>query len=146
MTIRQATKNDINQLGQLFAEYRVFYKQNYELEKSIDFLTKRFKNSDSIIIIAIDGNEYAGFVQLYPSFTSVGMKEIWILNDLYVNDKHRQKGIAQALIENVLEYSKKTNRRKVVLSTAHDNYDAQKLYEKLGFNQDKFYNYEKITE
>lgn len=31
MTIRQATINDLNQLSILFAQYRVFYEQPFEL-------------------------------------------------------------------------------------------------------------------
>jgi hypothetical protein len=41
MTIRQATIDDINELAKLFADYRVFYGQDFNLDKSIDFLTQR---------------------------------------------------------------------------------------------------------
>ena len=95
-----------------------------------------------MIFIAIDDGKYAGFTQLYPSFSSVGMKKIWILNDLFVAPGHRQKGIARALINYVLGYSRESGRQKVVLSTAYDNFNAQKLYEKLGFTRADFHNYE----
>lgn len=146
MQIKQATIEDIDELTKLFAEYRVFYKQEYEPEKSKEFLTKRFKNSDSVIFVAMENGNYAGFTQLYPSFTSVGMKEIWILNDLYINVNYRNKGAAKKLIEKAIEFSKETNRKRIVLSTAFDNYSAQKLYEKQGFTKSSFINYEKITE
>jgi ribosomal protein S18 acetylase RimI-like enzyme len=64
------------------------------------------------------------------------------LNDLFVSAEHRRKGIAQALINEVAGYCKKTGRKRVVLSTAYDNFNAQKLYEKLGFSRSDFYNYE----
>lgn len=69
------------------------------------------------------------------------MKKIWILNDLFIFNGHRQKGIAQLLINHVINYSKETARSKIVLSTAYDNFNAQKLYEKLGFTRSDFYNY-----
>jgi ribosomal protein S18 acetylase RimI-like enzyme len=49
------------------------------------------------------------------------------------------------LINHILQFSKSTNRRKVILSTAYSNDKAQKLYEKLGFTKTEFYNYEKLT-
>ena len=142
MTTRQASIQDIDQLAILFAEYRVFYQQSFDPEAAKQFLQERIINQESMIFIAIDDGKYAGFTQLYPSFSSVGMKKIWILNDLFVAPGHRQKGIARALINHVLGYSKETGRKKVVLSTAYDNFNAQKLYEKLGFTRSDFHNYE----
>ncbi len=133
MTIRQARKDDLKDLAKLFAEYRVFYGQDDDIEKTIGFLTNRLDRNDSVVFIAIDRDTFCGFTQLYPSFTSVGIQEIWILNDLFVNEKHRQQGVAQKLINHVLKFSKDSNRKKVVLSTAYNNDKAQQLYERLVF-------------
>ena len=94
------------------------------------FWKKDLTRKKASFFIAPDKDTYAGFTQLYPSFSSVGLKKIWILNDLFVAAEYRQKGIAQALINHVTAYSKLTGRKKVVLSTAYDNFNAQKLYEK----------------
>lgn len=142
MTIRQATINDLNQLSILFAQYRVFYEQPFEPDQATLFLKERLSKEESTVFIAIENDQYTGFIQLYPSFSSVGMKKIWILNDLFVSADYRKKGIGQLLIDHVLAYCKETGRKKVVLSTAHDNINAQKLYEKLGFTRSDFYNYE----
>lgn len=142
MTIKQASIGDIDELAILFAQYRVFYQQSFDAEAAKQFLLERITNRESVILIAIDAGQIAGFTQLYPSFSSVSMRKIWILNDLFVSVDHRRKGIAQALINEVVEYCKKTGRKRVVLSTAYDNFNAQKLYEKLGFNGSDFYNYE----
>lgn len=145
MTIRQATITDLDQLSILFAQYREFYKQSYDPAASKKFLEERISKEESVVFVATDNNEFAGFTQLYPSFSSVGMKRIWILNDLFVSTSHRQKGIAQALINQVIEYAKATARSKVVLSTAYTNVNAQKLYEKIGFVKEAFFNYEIVV-
>lgn len=142
MTIRQATITDLDQLSILFAQYRVFYEQSFEPDKAKQFLEERLSREESIIFIAIENDHAVGFTQVYPSFTSVGMAKIWILNDLFVSNAHRKKGFAQALITQVMSYSKETGRKKVVLSTAYDNINAQQLYEKLGFRRSDFYTYE----
>lgn len=146
MIIRKASIDDLTGLTTLFSEYRMFYGQADEPEQCRKFLVDRFARNESVVFLAMVDDSYAGFTQLYPSFTSVGLKEIWILNDLYVNERFRRQGVAQGLIEAVLRFSKETNRKKVVLSTAQNNYNAQRLYEKLGFTRDNFYNYEKLIE
>src|SRR5688572_6784325 len=106
MTTRQASIQDIAQLAILLAEYRVFYQKSFNPEAAKKFLQERMINQDSMIFIAFDDGKYAGFTQLYPSFSSVCMKKIWILNDLLVAPGHRRKGITLALINHVLGYSK----------------------------------------
>lgn len=145
MTIRQVTIDDLDQLSTLFAQYRVFYERPFEPDAAKQFLKERLTREESIVFIAIENKQQLGFTQLYPSFSSVGMKKIWILNDLFISADHRQKGIARSLINHVIEYSKTTGRKKVVLSTAYDNINAQRLYENQGFTREDFYNYEIVV-
>lgn len=145
MTIRQVTIDDLDQLSTLFAQYRVFYEQPFEPDAAKQFLKERLTQEESIIFIATENEQQLGFTQLYPSFSSVGMKKTWILNDLFISADHRQKGIARSLINHVIEYSKTTGRKKVVLSTAYDNINAQRLYENQGFTREDFYNYEIVV-
>lgn len=144
--IKQATITDLQQVSNLFAEYRLFYNQSFDIDLAETFIKNRLTKKDSVIFVAINNGQFAGFIQLYPSFTSVGLKEIWVLNDLFIKEHYRKNGIAQILINHVLDYSKKGERKKVVLSTAFDNIDAQRLYEKSGFTKTPFLNYEKLTE
>ena len=144
MKIRQAIIDDLNELAQLFADYRVFCGQDFDLEKTRSSIQQRLERKDSIIFIAVS-DTILGFSQLYPSFTTIGIQEIWILNDLFIKPEYRQNGVAKMLIDHILDYSKDTNRKKVILSTAYNNDKAQRLYEKLGFTKTKFYNYEKYN-
>ena len=142
MIIRQATLEDLDQLSVLFAQYRSFYEQPFEPEAAKQFLEERLASGECVVFIAVENEILTGFTQLYPSFSSVGLKKIWILNDLFVAQEHRKKGIARSLINQVIAHSKATGRKKVVLSTAYTNTKAQKLYEQLGFTCEDFYNYE----
>lgn len=143
MRIVQAKADDLTELAQLFAEYRVFYEQPMEYHKSYDFLKERIEKGESDIFIAISDDKICGFTQLYPSFTSVGIGKIWILNDIFISPEYRKRGVAQSLIEKVLNYSEESDRGKVVLSTSYYNLKAQKLYEKLGFTKTEFHTYVK---
>ena len=145
MHIHRATLDDLASLAHLFDLYRIFYKQKSDLSAAEAFVHERLALNESVIFVAkIDGN-YAGFVQLYPSFTSVGMQRIWVLNDLYVHTDFRKKGIGEALIRHTFEYAQKTGRTKVILETGKDNFQAQALYEKIGFGRGGSWNYEYVV-
>lgn len=142
MIIRQATIADLYQLARAFDRYRLFYQQASDLSAAQKFLQDRLENEESIIFIALDNDELTGFTQLYPSFTSVGMDRIWVLNDLFVRMPFRQRGIAAALLRRAISFARETGQKKVVLSTGFDNHKAQRLYEREGFVKEDFYNYE----
>lgn len=146
MNIRKASIDDLQALSELFAQYRVFYRQPYEVDQAKEFINKRLTNEDSVIFVAEENGVLAGFTQLYPSFTSVGMKEIWILNDLFVNEQFRKRGIGELLIKTVFSYSKETGRKSVILTTEDNNITAQRLYEKVGMERANYYEYGKLTE
>ncbi|WP_374720961.1 GNAT family N-acetyltransferase [Peribacillus tepidiphilus] len=142
MEIYQATLSDLKEVSNLFNLYRLFYKQPSNLNGAELFISERLKNQESVIFVAVDQGKYLGFTQLYPSFSSVSMKRTWILNDLYVHEEARKKGVAQKLLETAKEYALSTGAKSLELQTAPDNKDAQRLYEKNGYKADSsFLNY-----
>jgi hypothetical protein len=44
------------------------------------------QKNDSTIFLAEERGYPLGFTQLYPSFSSVSMKRVWILNDLFAEE------------------------------------------------------------
>ncbi|MEO1522663.1 MAG: hypothetical protein AAFU78_18045 [Cyanobacteria bacterium J06633_2] len=85
MKIIQAHLEHLDAVSWLFDNYCVFYQQPSDLNAAKTFLRDRLQNSDSAIFVAVeDALQIVGFTQLYPSFSSVSMERIWILNDLFV--------------------------------------------------------------
>jgi len=147
--ILQASIFDLDKLIPLFDAYRVFYKQkNSDLPAIRQFLQDRLRNLDSVIFCAsrIPANEKedcVGFCQLYPSFSSVSMRRIWILNDLFVSPSARNLGIGEKLIRQAIAFAKATEAKKLVLQTGKDNKTAQKLYSRLEWvRNEEFLTYE----
>ncbi|PJZ51927.1 GNAT family N-acetyltransferase [Leptospira adleri] len=146
--IREAAITDLDQVARLFDEYRQFYKKESDLSGASKFIRERVLKGESRIYVAVDDDEkrFYGFTQLYPSFTSLSMKRIWILNDLFVRPEFRKQGVAKALIERTTTLARSMDAKYVSLSTAIDNKNAQKLYESLGFIRDEeFYHYSLIV-
>ena len=142
MKIIKAATSELEQTAKLFNDYRVFYDQEPDLEGALKFINERMKNNESVIYIALDeNNEGLGFVQLYPIFTSVGMKKMWMLNDLYVDIIARKKGVAEQLIEKSKELVRDSGASGMVLETQNENHPAKNLYRKTGWFKDEMHSY-----
>jgi ribosomal protein S18 acetylase RimI-like enzyme len=137
MKVVHAEIEHLNAVGTLFDQYRVFYGQESNFYESRHFILDRMLKDESIILLALDDkNEAAGFVQLYPTFSSVSLEQLWILNDLYVAPSHRRQGIAKELIEEAKQFASSVGSKGLILETARTNTPAQSLYESLGFRKD----------
>ena len=136
MKIIKASSDFLDELIPLFDAYRVFYKQPSDLRAAGYFLADRIQKKESVIFLALDATgKGLGFTQLYPSFSSVSMQRTYILNDLFVSETARGKGIGVALMEHAKEFARKTGSKGLTLETGIDN-PAHKLYERLGWVKD----------
>lgn len=143
LEIYRATAAQLELLVPLFDGYRVFYKQASDYEAARLFLGARLAQNDTVIFLAELGGKAVGFTQLFPSFSSVSVKQLWILNDLFVAPEVRRGGVARALLERARDYALETQAKGLVLSTEIDNKSAQSLYEALGWRRiDAFYTYQ----
>jgi GNAT superfamily N-acetyltransferase len=101
------------------------------------------ERDESVIYLAsASPREAAGFTQLYPSFSSVSLKPLWILNDLFVSSAIRRGGVARALLERARQHAIETGAKGLMLSTGVTNKPAQALYESCGWRRDdEFFQY-----
>lgn len=136
MKIRRAERRDLLQLTLLFNNYRKFYKQPQDLEACKTFIKRRIENNDSYIFVASRKSQLIGFVQLYPSFSSVAMEKLYILNDLFVLENARRHSVADKLLQRAEEFANNNQACRLVLETHKDNLGAQNLYVKRGWKKD----------
>ena len=142
LTIRKAVIEDLEQLTYLFDGYRLFYKKQSNIQGAKEFLSERIKIKDSVIIVAQLSNKIlAGFVQLYPIFSSTRMKKLWLLNDLFVHEDHRGNKVSKSLIEGAKMISNATHAAGLILETEKNNKTANNLYVNTGFELDQDHNY-----
>jgi GNAT superfamily N-acetyltransferase len=139
--IKKATVEDVKLIAPLFDAYRIFYNQSSDETAAAGFLHERLSKNESVIFIAFVNNVAAGFCQLFPIFSSVGLKRAWLLNDLYVSENARGQGIAVALLNQAKGFGIETDAGWLLLQTGADNHTAQSVYEKNGWKKvtDFFY-------
>jgi GNAT superfamily N-acetyltransferase len=131
----------------LFDAYRQFYKQASDLEGARAYLLDRLSHGEATVFIAYlndaAGPRAVGFTLLYDTFTSVAMKPLCILNDLYTLPEVRGTGVGMALITRARDHARTIGAFRLRLRTAQDNLTAQSVYEKLGFKRDEnFFTYD----
>ncbi len=136
MNVITATLDHLEQLAPLFNAYRVFYEQEGDLPAATAFLRERFLLRENVIYMALERDTALGFTQLYPSFSSVSMQRLWILNDLFVIPEARGQRVGEALIGAAVKLAQESGAVGVQLETAHSNSSGQKLYERLGFQRE----------
>lgn len=133
--VLRANEKNLDELAALFDGYRQFYGQPSDLAAARRFMGERLANDDSVIFAAslAETKKLVGFVQLYPTFSSVRMRRVWTLNDLFVATSARGHGVARALMQAAREFAVSTGAVALELATERDNTAAQALYDSLHY-------------
>ena len=121
---------NIAELARLFGQYREFYSATADYPSDVAFLEQFLDQEKGVFFVAKCDGDYVGYVSLYFSYSSVSAKQIAILNDLYVREKFRGRGIGRALMNHAITESKAMGVSQVRWCTRIDNDQAQGLYVK----------------
>lgn len=138
-TVRLAESNDLDQLADLFDQYRQFYECPPDLGAAKSWIAENFERGRSTIFVSGDGHQLIGFTQLYPALCSVDLVEYFVLYDLFVAPSARRQGIARALMNAASEWATAQGAARLDLETARDNYPGQALYRDLGYELDEVF-------
>ncbi|WP_444901448.1 GNAT family N-acetyltransferase [Microbulbifer sp. SSSA007] len=138
MKIIQCDESYVSDLASIFDEYRVFCGYTSDLVRTEKFLGKLLSSKASALFIAVDlkAAGIMGFVNLYPSYSSLALSRLWILNDLGVSSRFRGRGVSKQLIQTAINFAKETKAIRIELKTEIGNSRARRLYHSLGFEID----------
>ncbi len=139
MRIIQASLEHLDQLTPMFIRYREFYNAMPQQDESKDFLTQRLNKQEAIILLAIENDAPLGFCLVYPSFSSVLLRPIWIINDMYVTEESRRKQVAKKLLKDIEQRARAHDVVRLRVSIHASNEIAQRLYEASDFLEDQHF-------
>ncbi|MBW8823775.1 MAG: GNAT family N-acetyltransferase [Xanthomonadales bacterium] len=142
--VERATLDDLDALAPLFDGYRQFYEQPSDIQRAHDWLKARIGQNESVVLLARHDGVPAGFVQLYPMYSSVRTARIWVLNDLFIAPEFRRHGTARALLDAATQFAREDGAAFIVLETTRDNEAARALYRAAGWHEDSTQWYSKL--
>ena len=102
------------------------------------------KIDDSVIFVATKENEIVAYLFGYIVDSPVYINKKAILDALYVEETHRQKGIAKKMITIFEEWCKKKNIDIIELTVCSQNNNSYNLYKRNGFDIIKHIMYKEI--
>ncbi len=139
VALARATLDDVAELTPLFDAYRAFFAGEHDAAESGPFLRERLGANESVVFLARAGGQAAGFVQLYPLWSSWYCRRIWFLSDLYVTLARRERGIGRRLVERAVEHAKETAASSVMVELPHREPHLAEFYADLGFHKDSVF-------
>ena len=132
-TIRLARPHDLDALLPLVTAYRAFYKQVADEVRERAFVAGHLQRGSSTILVAESRGAIVGFAQLFPTYSTVHLGTVWLVEDLYVAQQARGVGVATALLARAVERARAAGATGMFLETARDNQAARSLYERAGW-------------
>ena len=144
MEIRPIRPEEVPQALPLFAGYQEFYEHDdHHDETNLAFFSRFCEPSEAGLLLgAWEGEDLVGFATLYWTFSSASAVDIALMNDLYVVERMRGRGLGRALIDASAAAAKARGCAQLEWQTAPDNATAQRLYDSTGATKSEWLTYE----
>jgi GNAT superfamily N-acetyltransferase len=128
----------------LIAAYQRFYEvEEIDAERNRAFF-RRFlaPSDDGMLLGARDEGGLVGYACLYWHFSSTQAVETVLMNDLFVGEAARGRGVGRALIDASAAVARERGAAHLEWATAPDNLTAQRLYDSTGAERSEWVEYE----
>jgi len=128
----------------LIAAYQRFYEvEEIDAERNRAFFRRFLSPSDDGMLLgARTDAELVGYACLYWHFSSTRAVETVLMNDLFVSEAARGRGVGRALIEASAAAARNRGAARLEWATAPDNLTAQRLYDSTGAERSEWVEYE----
>jgi ribosomal protein S18 acetylase RimI-like enzyme len=145
--IRKATQHDIEDILKLKIKLKNQDIKTDPYLKPVDEAEDIYKkylvhdlkmqNIDRIILVAVEDGKIIAYIRglLVKTLHIFNVKLRGIIDNLYVEEKYRKKGIAKKLIDELIKWFKEKNVDVMTLHVYPHNSRAIALYKKFGFNK-----------
>lgn len=142
--IAPVAPEDFEELLPLIAAYQRFYEvEEIDEGRNRDFF-RRFlaPSEDGLLLGARQEGDLIGYACLFWHFSSLQAEEVVLLNDLYVEEDARGRGVGRALIEATAAATRERGAPFFEWVTAPENHAAQRLYDSTGAERSEWIAYE----
>jgi GNAT superfamily N-acetyltransferase len=144
-SIERVTEADLPELLPLMRGYCDFYNVSPTDEALLTLSRTLLENPahGGVQLIARNADDGAaiGFATIYWSWSTSSAARIGVMNDLYVTDSARGRGLADELIAGCTAQCVTRGAVELEWCTAPDNYRAQSVYDRIGGRRERWINY-----
>ena len=135
---------EFERLLPLIAAYQRFYEVEQVDEERNRAFFRRFlaPSEDGMLLGAWTDGDLLGYACLYWHFSSTQATETVLMNDLFVSERARGRGVGRALIEASAAVARERGAAHLEWATAPSNVTAQRLYDRTGATRSEWIEYE----
>ena len=130
VTIRLAEEADFERLINLMGEFASFENHSEDMANTVERM-KAEKEFFKCFVAETDENYIAGYAAWFFAYYTWSGKALYI-DDLYVEENLRGKGIGTKLINTVIEFATRSGCHKVRWQVSDWNEPAKEMYRKMG--------------
>ena len=127
--IRSANLQDLQSLVILAEE---FIPGEADNKKRIGILKEALGNPNYELLVAETEGEIVGFIDQWIIYDFTHGAKLGYIHNLYISSKHRRKGIASRLLQEVIKNARNKEVSEIHITTRFDNKPAISLYKKHG--------------
>ncbi len=144
--IREAKKEDTKHIHRLIIELAVYEKLEHEMKATIEELeTSIFDKKQANVIVAELDGIVVGYALYFYSYSTFLAKAGIYLEDLYVEQIHRGKGIGKTLLSELAKITVENNFGRLEWSVLDWNTPAIDFYKSLGADFMKGWTVNRLT-
>lgn len=133
--IEEIVEEDFETLIELFRELAVFENLPEKMINSVERM-KTEKDFFRGFTIKDENNLILGYVTFFFAYYTWVGKSLY-MDDLYIREAYRGKGLGTQLIKKVISFAKETNCQKLRWQVSNWNKSAIKFYKSLGAQIDE---------
>jgi GNAT superfamily N-acetyltransferase len=134
MEIRKAEPKDFEQVFSLILEFATFIKTPEKVKITAEQMTSERNHFECLL--AVEGERIVGFATYFMAYYTWTGKAVY-LDDLYVSEAYRGKGIGGNLFDSVIEAAKAAECKKLRWQVSNWNKNAIDFYKSRGATIDE---------
>lgn len=130
LQIRKIDSQDLN-----FVYKSICELENEELNFKVFavIFTENIANPNNLYLIAENENEELGFISFHTQNLLHHCGRVGEIQEFFINEKHRGKGIGRQLIEKIMQYAEEHKLKSIEVTTNKRRVENVLIYENLGF-------------
>ena len=143
-TIDRVTPADVDALLPLLRAYCDFYEvapSDRELEALVRALIDDPEHEGTQLLARDEAGDAVGFATIYWTWSTTDACQIGVMNDLFVAERGRGRGLAGRLIEACRAECARRGAQRLTWQTAPDNLRAQAVYDRVGGVREQWVDY-----